>query len=105
MIKVIPGLDRGRWLRPSDKMAVYLEFEHPQAWGVRVTLLPEGAHVEAVQGERGSQYRAPRRLSTFVTPPGWWERLRGVTFEDKVLAEVARKRLIAAHENRSARLP
>lgn len=64
-----------------------------------MTLLPEGAHVEAVHGEKGSQYRAPRHLSTFVRPPTFWERLRGLTFEAKVLAELERKRRVAAEAN------
>lgn len=99
---MIPGLNKGRWERPTDKMAIYFEFEHPRAWGVRVTLMPEGAEVEAVQGEKGAHYKAPRTLSTFVGPPTFWERLRGTTFEDKLLAEVQRKRAVARRANEEA---
>lgn len=96
---MIPGLDRGRWVRPSDTMAVYVELDHPDAWGVRVTLMPHVAHVEAIEGEKCSRYKAPRHLSAYVYPPNFWERLRGITFEDKLLAEVERKRRVAAAEN------
>lgn len=96
---MVPGLDKGRWTRPNDKMAVYIELASPDAWGVRVTLMPDSAHVEAIEGEKCSRYQAPNRLSTYVHPPSWWERLRGITFEGKLLAEVERKRAVAASEN------
>jgi len=100
---MIPGLERGRWSRPSDTMAVYVELDHPDAWGVRVTLMPQAAQVEAIQGEKCSRYKAPRHLSAYVYPPTFWERLRGITFEAKLLEEVERKRQVAAAENRKAR--
>lgn len=96
---VIKGLDKGKWTRPTDKSAVYLEIEPGARWGIRVTLYENLAKVEAVQGEKAVWYNAPKRYSTIVTPPNIFEKLRGISFEDKILAEVANKRRVAAEEN------
>ncbi|MGB4140051.1 MAG: hypothetical protein WBK98_01900 [Limnochordia bacterium] len=96
---VIKGLDKGKWIRPTDKSAVYLEIPPGARWGIRVTLYENSAKVEAVQGEKTVWYNAPKRYSTIVTPPNIFERLRGISFEDKILAEVANKRRVAAEEN------
>lgn len=92
-------LDRGRWERPSDTMAVYTEIPPGERWGIRVTLSGHSALVEAIDGPGCSHYRAPERLAAYVHPPTWWERLRGLTFEAKLRAEVNRKRQVAAAEN------
>lgn len=92
-------LDRGRWERPSDTMAVYTEIRPGERWGIRVTLSGPSALVEAIDGPGCSHYRAPERLAAYVHPPTWWERLRSVTFEAKLLNEVGRKRQVAAAEN------
>ncbi|HEX6972477.1 MAG TPA: hypothetical protein VF234_09680 [Limnochordia bacterium] len=92
-------LDRGRWERPSDKMAVYTEIQPGARWGIRVTLYARSALVEAIDGPSCAHYRPPKHLAAYVHPPRWWERLRGVTFEKKLLEEVERKRAVARAEN------
>jgi len=98
---LIKSLDKGKWTRPTDKSAVYIEIEPGKRWGIRVTLYENQAKVEAVQGEKTVWYNAPKRYSTIVTPPTIFEKLRGISFEDKVLAEVEEKRRVAAEENGS----
>ncbi len=92
-------LDKGIWSRPTDKMAVYIELEPGMTWGIRVTLYSHTARVEAINGPKCTWYRAPSRVSAEVTPPGFWERLRGITFQDKLMTEVANKRTVAEEEN------
>lgn len=92
-------LNKGVWTRPTDKMAVYTELEPGKAWGVRVTLYPDTARVEAINGPKCTWYKAPLRISTVVNMPNRWERLRGITFQDKLMKEVANKRAVAAEEN------
>ena len=45
---MLKELNRGRWSRPTDKSAVYLEIAPGEKWGVRVTLIENYAKVEAV---------------------------------------------------------
>ncbi|NMB24940.1 MAG: hypothetical protein GX986_05345 [Firmicutes bacterium] len=92
-------LDIGVWSRPTDKMAVYLEFEPDKTWGIRVTLYAHTARVEAVNGPRCTWYKAPNRVSAEVTPPNFLERVKGITFQDKLMEEVANKRAVAREEN------
>ena len=63
---MIKGLDKGKWTRPTDKSAVYLEFAPGAKWGVRVTLMEYDARVEAVNGPKGTWYKGPERYSTLV---------------------------------------
>ena len=92
-------LNRGRWTRPTDKMAVYTEIPRGARWGIRVTLEGRGAVVEAIEGEGCSWYRPPREIQARVGPPTLWERLRGITFADKLMREVEAKRAYAAARN------
>lgn len=96
---MIKWLTQGKWERPHDKMAVYTEILPGQRWGIRVTLLGAEARVDAIDGPRCSRYKAPRYLSAEVKPPSLLERLRGVSFEDKLRREVEAKRAVAASEN------
>jgi len=88
-------LKNGRWTRPSDKEAVYLEIPPGCRWGVRVTLYTNTVWVEAVDGPKCAYHRADRQLACRVPPPSLWERWRGVTWEQKILQEVERKREVA----------
>jgi hypothetical protein len=96
---LIKWLDQGKWERPSDKMAVYTEIKPGETWGIRVTLLGVSARVEAINGPKCTWYKPDRRLSADVKPASLWERLRGITFEDKLRREVEAKRAVAATEN------
>lgn len=96
---MIKWLNQGKWERPHDKMAVYTEILPGATWGIRVTLLGAHARVEAINGPKCSWYKPERRLSTDVRPVTFWERLRGVTFDDKLRREVEIKRGVAAAEN------
>lgn len=93
-------LNRGIWTRPTDKMAVYTEIDEGETWGIRVTLLGNDAKVEAINSPKCSYYNAPPRLSAVVRPPSLIEKLKGITFKDKLMAEVHAKREIACEENR-----
>lgn len=92
-------LDKGVWSRPTDKMAVYLELEPGKIWGIRVTLYAHTARVEAINGPKCTWYKAPARVSAEVTPPNFLERMKGITFQDKLMEEVANKRAVAQEEN------
>lgn len=92
-------LTEGVWTRPSDKMAVYTEIDEGKTWGIRVTLLGRDARVEAIDGPKCSHYRANKRMVSIVRPPGLIERLKGITFDAKLMAEVELKRGIATEEN------
>lgn len=92
-------LDQGKWERPSDKMAVYTEIKPGDTWGIRVTLLGASARVEAINGPKCTWYKPDRRLSADVKPVTLWEKLRGITFEDKLRREVEAKRAVATTEN------
>lgn len=92
-------LNQGRWERPSDRMAIYTEIPPGARWGIRVTLIEEAAKVEAIDGPRCAWYNASNDLSVEVRPPTWLERLRGITFEQKLLSEVAIKRAYATARN------
>ncbi|HHV93563.1 MAG TPA: hypothetical protein GXX47_03370 [Firmicutes bacterium] len=96
-------LDKGTWTRPTDKMAVYTEILPGDVWGIRVTLYKDTAQVEAIDGPKCSWYKAPREVSAEVHPPSLWERIKGITFQDKLMAEVAKKRAVAEAENRKLR--
>lgn len=96
---MLNGLTKGRWSRPTDKSAVYLEFAQGQQWGIRVTLMEHDARVEAVNGPQGVWYKAPERYSSLIRPPTLWERIRGITLESKIMEAVAEKRLVAQEEN------
>lgn len=95
---MLPQLTKGKWTRPTDKSAVYTEFNPGEAWGIRVTLIADYAKVEAIQGEKGTWYKGPRRFSTTVRPPTFFERLKGITFEDKIMEEVEKKRQVVREE-------
>ena len=101
---MIKWLTEGKWERPTDKMAVYTEIQRGQRWGIRVTLLSADARVEAIDGPRCTWYKVPYRLRGEVKPPNIWEKIRGVTFDDKLRKEVAAKRAVAAEENGRSRL-
>jgi hypothetical protein len=98
-LEIYERLNRGKWERPSDTMAVYTEIEPGKRWGVRVTLIKDYARVEAIDGPKCCRYQAPRELSAEVRPPSIVEQLRGVRFVDKLMAEVEAKRLVAARRN------
>lgn len=95
-------LKKGTWTRPTDKSAVYTEINPGELWGIRVTLIGTYAKVEAVAGEKGTWYKGPERYSSVVHPPNFFERLRGISFKDKLMAEIEKKRLVAAEENAGA---
>ena len=80
-------------------MAVYTEIEPGKQWGIRVTLLGTYARVEAIDGEKCSWYKPGPEISKEVKPPTLWERLRGITFDDKLRAEVEAKRQVAKAKN------
>ncbi len=101
--RMLDHLSKGRWTRPSDKQAVYTEFEPGKRWGLRVTLIEDYAKVEAVEGEQGIWYKGPSQYSAVVSPPSFFEKRRGITFEDKIMAEVEKKRKVAAAENENIR--
>ncbi len=92
-------LSRGKWTRPTDRSAVYTEIEPGDVWGIRVTLIDNFAKIEAIEGERGIWYNAPKRYCAIVTPPTIFERLRRISFYEKVMIEVENKRKVAAEEN------
>ena len=92
-------LTKGKWERPTDKMAVYTEINPDERWGIRVTLLGKEARVEAIKGRDCSWYRAPKEISKEVYPPNLLERLKGITFEKKLIAEVREKRAYAKSQN------
>ena len=96
---MIKWLDKGKWTRPTDTMAVYTEIEPGKTWGIRVTLIKDIARVEAINGEKCSWYKPGPEISTEVAPPNFLERLRGVTFEDKLRREVEAKRRVAHMKN------
>lgn len=98
-MSVYKMLSIGKWERPTDQSAVYTEIAPGERWGVRVTLIRDYARVEAIDGPRCSWYRAPKELSTDVRPPNFFERLRRITFEKKLMAEVEEKRRVAAQRN------
>lgn len=92
-------LCQGKWERPSDKMAVYTELKKGEQWGIRVTFLGDSTVVEAIDGPHCCWYDASAEVHASVGPPTWWERLRGVTFLDKLAREVETKRAVAAARN------
>ncbi len=92
-------LNKGTWIRPTDKSAVYTEYENLGRWGIRVTLFGDSAKVEALARDQTARYKAPKRLAATVHPPSWFEKLRGISFEDKIMDEVHRKRRTALEEN------
>lgn len=101
---MLKELTQGKWSRPTDKSAVYLEFAPGKQWGIRVTLMEHDAKVEAVNGPGGTWYKGPERYSTTVRAPRFFQRLRGVTFEDKIMTAVKEKRLVAQEENARLRI-
>ena len=98
---MIKGLDQGCWTRPSDKQAIYTEIAPGQAWGIRVTLFSDFAKVEAVKGAQGIWYKGPVRYSVSVYPPTFFEKWRGITFEQKIMWEVEKKRAVVLEESSS----
>lgn len=92
-------LTKGKWERPTDQSAVYTEIAEGERWGIRVTLIRDYAKVEAINGPKCTWYRAPKEVSIEVRPPNILERLRGLTFEKKLMAEVEAKRRVAAERN------
>ena len=73
---MIRWLDRGKWTRPTDKMAVYTEFEPGAQWGIRVTLFTDHARVEAIDDVKCTWYKPGPELAAEVSPPSFFERLR-----------------------------
>lgn len=96
---MLKDLKQGTWSRPTDKSAVYLEINPDEQWGIRVTLIDYYAKVEAIDGPQGVWYKAPERYCSVLYPPKFWERLRGVTLEQKIMKAVQDKRLVAQEEN------
>ncbi|HBN95585.1 MAG TPA: hypothetical protein DDZ66_04735 [Firmicutes bacterium] len=96
---MLKELTQGTWSRPTDKSAVYLEIAPGDQWGIRVTLIDDYAKVEAVDGPKGVWYKAPEHYSSPLHPPGFLERMAGGTLEEKIMAEVEKKRLVAREEN------
>ena len=96
---MLKELNKGKWSRPTDKSAVYLEIAPGDRWGIRVTLIDDYAIVEAVDGPQGVWYKAPQRYSSVIYPPKFWERITGVTLESKIMTAVHEKRLVAQEEN------
>lgn len=96
---MLKELNRGTWSRPTDKSAVYLEINPGDQWGIRVTLIDYYAKVEAVDGPRGVWYKAPQRYCSILYPPNLWERIRGITLENKIMKAVEDKRIVAQEEN------
>ncbi|HOB90406.1 MAG: hypothetical protein WBH35_07230 [Bacillota bacterium] len=98
-MEIYRKLNKGKWERPSDKMAVYTEIEKGKTWGIRVTLIDDYARVEAINGPKCVWYNAPPELSAEVRPPSILERIRGITFADKLFAEVEQKREVARRKS------
>ena len=96
------GLQKGKWSRPTDKSAVYIEIAPGEKWGIRVTLIDDYAKVEAIDSPNKATYKAPDRYCTVIKPPTLW-RSCGITFEDKLMAAVDEKRRVAAEENSRSR--
>ena len=96
---MLKELNRGKWSRPTDKSAVYIEIAPGDKWGIRVTLIEDYAKVEAVDGPHAAWYQAPERYCSIIRPPRFWERLRGVTLESKIMSAVQEKRRVAQEEN------
>lgn len=96
---MIKWLDRGRWERPSDSMAVYTEIDQGKRWGIRVTLIRDWARVEIINGEKCTWYKPGPEISVDVRPPRWLERLRGISFDDKLREAVEEKRRLARERN------
>lgn len=80
-------------------MAVYTEILPGQQWGIRVTLIKEMARVEVIDGEKCTWYKPGPEISADVSPPTIFERLRGLTFEEKLRREVEAKREEARRRN------
>lgn len=97
-MEIYRKLNKGKWERPSDKMAVYTEIEKGKTWGIRVTLIDDYARAEAINGPK-CVYNAPPELSAEVRPPSILERIRGITFADKLFAEVEQKREVARRKS------
>lgn len=97
-------LTKGKWERPTDQSAVYTEIEPGKRWGIRVTLIRDYARVEAINGPRCSWYKAPKELSIDVRPPNFFEKIKRITFEQKLMAEVEAKRRVAAEKNGKAQI-
>lgn len=96
---MLKELKQGIWSRPTDKSAVYLEIAPGDQWGIRVTLIDHYAKVEAVDGPKGVWYKAPERYCSTIFAPNFLERIKGITFESKIMDAVQRKRLVAQDEN------
>ncbi len=94
-------LNKGKWERPTDKMAVYTEIEAGKRWGIRVTLLGWSAKVEAIDGPKCSWYKDDTKFTKNVNPPTLFEKLRGITFEEKLMKEIEEKRALAEEMNNS----
>lgn len=102
---MLKELKIGKWSRPTDKSAVYLEISPGEQWGIRVTLIDYYAKVEAVDGPKGVWYKAPERYCSVIYPPNLWERLKGLTLEKKIMTAVKEKRLVAKEENARLQKP
>ncbi|NLJ74977.1 MAG: hypothetical protein GX331_08315 [Firmicutes bacterium] len=96
---MLKELNQGKWSRPTDRSAVYLEIAPGKRWGIRVTLIDDYAKVEAVDGPKGTWYKGPQRYCSTIYPPNIIERLRGITLEQKIMAAVEEKRRVAQEEN------
>lgn len=96
---MIRWLDQGKWVRPSDTMAVYTEILPGSVWGIRVTLMKDRARVEVIDGEKCTWYKPGPEISADVTNPSLFQRWRGHTFESKLRREVEIKRRLARQKN------
>lgn len=96
---LIKWLNEGKWERPHDKMAVYTEIAPGKKWGIRVLLFAATARVEAIDDPKCSWYKPGSRFSTEVKRVSTWEKLRGITFDDKLRQAVEEKRAVAREEN------
>ncbi len=96
---MLKQLTKGKWTRPTDNSAVYTEIKPGHTWGIRVTLIADYAKVEVIEGEKGTWYKAPKKYCNTIHPPSFFEKLKGISFEDKIMEEVNSKRETARQEN------
>jgi len=66
---MLKELNQGKWSRPTDRSAVYLEIAPGQTLGHQsqpsLTITPK---VEAVDGPKGTWYKGPQRYCSTIYP-------------------------------------